>query len=142
LYIFLRSFRIVFATFSTKRLRRVVLLIVKLRRSWLDMGLTYGKAKIGSFPPFHLSVHRLGPFCPGSSGRDGEVECRCEDEEKVDRELLGRDNKEGTRAAMEEGGKAAAVGEVLVLAGCDGALEDNEIRRGAHLWLEGERNHR
>jgi hypothetical protein len=77
------------------------------------MGLTYGKAKIGSFPPLHLSVHRLGPFCPGSSGCDGEVECRREDEEKVDREPLRRDNKEGTSAAMEEeGGKAAAVGEV------------------------------
>ena len=59
----------------------------------------------------------------------------------MEREPLGHDNKEGTSTAMEEeGGKAAAGQQSLLLAG-DGAREDNEIR-GARLWLEGERNQR
>jgi len=77
------------------------------------MGMASGKAKIGSFPPLHLPVHRLGPFCAGSSGRDGETECSREDEVEVEHETLRHDNEEGSSAAMEEKrGKAAAIGGV------------------------------
>ena len=65
------------------------------------MGLAYGKAKIGSFLLLHLPLHRLGLFCPGSSGRDGEAECRRDDEVEVELKLLGYDNEDGTSMAIK-----------------------------------------
>jgi hypothetical protein len=66
------------------------------------MGLTSSKVKIGSFPPLHLPIQGLGPLFPGSSGRDGEAECKCEDEVEVKHVSLGHDNEEGTIMVMEE----------------------------------------
>jgi hypothetical protein len=83
------------------------------------MGLASGKAKIGSFLLLHLPVHRLGPFCPGLSGRDGEAECRRADEVEVEREPLGHDNEDGTSVAIERR-KGRGSQRSLLLAGGDG----------------------